>query len=101
MKKFKGKCLCGEVKYTALDCIDKENCKCNKCQKSSGSLSIKWFSTSRNTFILDDKKSLYRQYKSSKYAKRGFCSKCGSNLTMDYGKKSQPNTIWVTTLTLK
>tara|TARA_Y100000817_G_C16705138_1_gene476695 strand:- start:98 stop:403 length:306 start_codon:yes stop_codon:yes gene_type:complete len=101
MKKLKGSCLCGAVKYTALDCIDTDNCKCKKCQKSSGSKSIKWFSTSRDTFKLNTGKSSYKQYKSSKWAKRGFCSKCGSNLTMDYGKKSQPDVIWVTALTLK
>ena len=98
---LKGSCLCGAVKYKTVDCIDIEDCDCTTCQKSSGSDSIVWFSTSRNSFTLDSGKSSYKQYASSKWAKRGFCSKCGTNLTMDYGKKSQPDIIWVTALTLK
>lgn len=100
MKRLKGKCLCGSVNYSVSNFIDTEDCNCKKCKKTSGAESIKWFSTSRDTFILNSKKGAYKQYKSSKWAKRGFCSKCGSNVTMDYGKKSQPDIIWVTTLTL-
>ena len=101
MRKLKGSCLCGSVKYSVADFIDTEDCNCKKCKKTSGAESIKWFSTSRDKFILNTKKGAYKQYRSTKWAKRGFCSKCGSNLTMDYGKKSQPDIIWVTTLTLK
>ncbi|MCH9765089.1 MAG: GFA family protein [Alphaproteobacteria bacterium] len=73
-----GACLCGAVKFT----VTTENsqvgvCHCSMCRTWSGGV----------VFALDEVKDLKIQgednlgvYKSSEWAERCFCKKCGSNL---------------------
>lgn len=77
MSKIKGQCLCGAVQFEVQkpDYIDA--CHCTMCQKWNGG---PWLSTSFISNFNLEKSADLTWYDSSKWARRGFCSKCGSNL---------------------
>ena len=74
-----GSCQCGAVTFRVAGPFrDLIMCHCDMCQKSSGHhIAATAAEDSAFTFIKDDGLTWYR---SSDHAKRGFCSKCGSNL---------------------
>ncbi len=78
---FEGGCLCGAVRYRAtgspLRCVI---CHCANCRKHSGApcLSLVHFPVNSFEWIGSEPK----RYRSSRYAERGFCSECGSTLSM-------------------
>ncbi|KZL22053.1 Glutathione-dependent formaldehyde-activating enzyme [Pseudovibrio axinellae] len=74
-----GKCDCGKVRFQVEEVRDTITvCHCSQCRRTSGHI---WASThaSRDKveFITDEGLSWY---KSSDFAKRGFCKFCGSSL---------------------
>jgi hypothetical protein len=80
---MRGGCACGRVQYTGTAYPDKMSyCYCFTCRKVGGgpflafvrvpTKSIHWLSTSPDI------------WKRSDVAERGFCSKCGSTLSMQY-----------------
>lgn len=77
--KIKGKCLCGAVTYS----VEKESpeagiCHCEMCRAWSGGVFIGFEAAPDATEITGEENiTLYR---SSDWAERGFCSKCGSSL---------------------
>jgi hypothetical protein len=78
---FAGGCLCGVVRYRATAApIRVVICHCSMCRKHSGApvLAFVHFPIDSFTWI----KGQPTRYRSSRYAERGFCSKCGSILTM-------------------
>lgn len=74
---MKGKCLCGAVSFTAGN-VDTEvhAGHCSMCRSWTGGPLL---SVSVQSMHFDDDADLVR-YKSSAWAERGFCRKCGSNL---------------------
>ena len=91
-------CLCGKVIIEIKKVNNHYICRCNKCKITSGSNSIKWICIENKDFQINNKKH-YKIYKSSKYGRRGFCSNCGSNLTMKY--TNYPKFIWVTNMSIE
>jgi hypothetical protein len=78
---FEGGCLCGAVRYRATaDPVRGVICHCSMCRKHSGApaLAFVHFLLQSFTWV----KGKPTRYRSSTYAERGFCSKCGSTLTM-------------------
>ena len=73
------KCLCGGVKIKIKNKLRHIiNCHCSQCMKTHGNYAAYTSCQEYNvTFI--SKKTL-KWYKSSKIAKRGFCSKCGASM---------------------
>ncbi len=72
-----GKCLCGAITFTA-DQVEPEigACHCRMCQRVSGGIFIT--TTARGlTFAGTEHISKYR---SSDWAERAFCNKCGTHL---------------------
>jgi hypothetical protein len=80
---MKGGCACGRVQYTSTSMPDKmSNCHCQTCRKLGGgpfltfarlpTTSINWLGTPPD------------HWKCSDVAERGFCSACGSTLSMQY-----------------
>jgi hypothetical protein len=80
---MKGGCACGRIQYTCTAIPDRmSNCYCLTCRKIGGgpfltfasvpTISIRWLGTPPDT------------WKRSEVAERGFCSKCGSTLSMRY-----------------
>jgi len=72
-----GQCLCGAVTFAA-DEVDTEigACHCNMCQRWSGGIFIA--ATSRGVTFEGEKN--ISTYRSSDWAERGFCNKCGTLL---------------------
>lgn len=76
---IKGRCDCGGVRFE-IDAVRETVtvCHCRQCRRTSGHL---WASThaSYDKVNFTNDQSL-EWYKSSDYAKRGFCKTCGSSL---------------------
>ena len=78
---LKGKCLCGAVSFTIenRDLDHPSACHCSQCRRWSGHY---WASVNAPLdavkFIKGD--DLVTWYRASDYARRGFCSICGSSL---------------------
>jgi hypothetical protein len=76
---MKGSCLCGAVRFE----IDEapatfRACHCSQCRKLSG---YYWaaFSVPEDKFRLTEGRGL-KWFRSSDWAKRGFCGECGASL---------------------
>ena len=78
VKSHIAKCLCGEIKIIIYGQLrNVSNCHCSQCMKTHGNFGSYTSCDEKNiTFI---KKKTLKWYKSSKIAKRGFCSKCGAS----------------------
>ncbi|MGH6959631.1 MAG: GFA family protein [Dongiaceae bacterium] len=76
-----GRCLCGAVQYRAsANPLRAVCCHCNICRRVSGAafLTFVHFPTAAFTWTQGEP----TRYRSSREAERGFCSVCGSTLTM-------------------
>jgi len=76
-----GKCACGAVKYKVLDADDPKGvhaCYCDTCRAWSGSGVFFCFTVDDVDF--GDTTNDVAVWKSSEWAERGFCKKCGSCL---------------------
>lgn len=76
---IKGRCECGAVAFEVEHVRETVTvCHCGQCRRTSGHL---WAATRAPfdavTFTED---AMLQWYASSDYAKRGFCSRCGSSL---------------------
>lgn len=76
-----GGCLCGAVRFEAAgDPVRVVSCHCGQCRRASGAafLTFAHFPKDGFTWLREPP----TRYRSSSYAERGFCPKCGSTLTM-------------------
>jgi hypothetical protein len=95
-REYKGSCLCGGVRYTAVGPIDDVvACHCRQCQKTSG-FHVAMTRLPLQNFRLDKSETL-KWYRSSNEAERGFCTRCGGNL---FWKPTGKNLISITAGTL-
>ena len=83
VKKTKGSCLCGQVKFEIRGEIrDVVNCHCSKCRKFHGNYGA-YTSVKFADLEISEQISL-QWYRSStdetENVQRGFCSECGSSL---------------------
>lgn len=77
-----GGCLCGAVRYEAEAYLKSAHyCHCRMCQKSSGAPIEVGVSVKAGTLAFTQGEPKY--YRSSPFARRGFCADCGSRLTWD------------------
>ncbi len=79
-KKATGKCMCGAVAFEfRADREDVSECHCGQCRSWSGH---RWASLNAPFESLKIKKGEDQLgwFKSSDYARRGFCKNCGSSL---------------------
>ncbi len=76
-----GRCLCGAVAFSVdADAFDNRTaCHCAQCRRWSGHY---WASISGpiDEFKVDTGEDKIKWHQSSEFAKRGFCSECGSSL---------------------
>jgi uncharacterized glyoxalase superfamily protein PhnB len=95
--KIKGGCLCGAIRYQVDGAPSSISiCHCRSCRRASGAPAVSWFVISRAQFkLLSGNPAAYR---SSAQVQRGFCGKCGTQLT--YAHDSAPQTIELTTASL-
>lgn len=78
MTKRTGRCLCGNVSYSATFSSDRfATCYCKMCQRwSSGA----FMGVHTETFELTSPEESLTVFQSSDWATRGFCATCGSNI---------------------
>jgi hypothetical protein len=91
-----GGCHCGAVRYEATShAYDMTNCHCTICRRTTGAPFVAWFSVPLSSFRFA--KGAPAHYHSSNKATRGFCARCGAQLTFFV---DGANEIDVTTATL-
>ena len=76
-----GGCLCGAVRFTARIADDEAGiCHCRMCQRASGNvwLALKTVKRADVTWAREPDR-----YRSSPFARRGFCAACGTSLTWE------------------
>ena len=77
MPKGSGKCLCGAVTFTAENVETHFHaCHCGMCRRWSGGPSM---GANADSVRFEGEENIVR-YRSSDWAERGFCRKCGSGL---------------------
>lgn len=78
-----GGCLCGAVRYRAhTDSREGYYCHCRMCQLAFGNTRVAWFNLPQAALTWEGREPSY--YASSKFARRGFCSTCGTPLSFAY-----------------
>lgn len=73
----KGSCLCGAVTINAAISPNVGVCHCSMCRKWSGGSYLAVEATGEVSFTGEDN---INRYKSSDWARRGFCKTCGTHL---------------------
>ncbi len=77
-----GGCLCGAVRYTVTTESDEAYyCHCRMCQLAFGNTRVPWVNVFKRQVSWQGEPALYA---SSKFAQRGFCSRCGTPLSFAY-----------------
>ena len=78
-----GRCMCGDVSYEiSQPAISTCICHCRMCQRATSATFALW--TAFRPEAVRFTKTEPKYYKSSLIAERGFCSNCGTRLTMRY-----------------
>lgn len=79
---YHGRCLCGAVEFEVYGFVgDVSACHCGQCRRQSGHFVVA-ADVPRDDFELIEDRGL-RWFRSSDFARRGFCSECGSVLLWD------------------
>ncbi|MDR6770660.1 GFA family protein [Azospirillum sp. BE72] len=83
-----GGCLCGGVRFLLAERPDGVvNCHCGQCRRFHGHIGA-YITVPRDTVIFDAAETL-TWYRSSDFAERGFCGRCGSSLFWKGDGKSE------------
>jgi len=77
--RINGECLCGEVKFKTRLPHHIDACHCKMCQKWAGAVFVGADFRKADDVIFISEATL-KWYESSDWAKRGFCTTCGSSL---------------------
>src|SRR5881392_2415860 len=78
-----GGCQCGAVRYRARFANDEAYlCHCRMCQRAFGHVSAAFVNTKKGSVTWEKDGRAF--YSSSKIARRGFCSACGTPMTFEY-----------------
>lgn len=86
-----GGCLCGAVRYeSSLAPVGGYFCHCTMCQKGYGGLFQATVKFEGSGFRFTQGEPKY--YRSSAFARRGFCAECGSPLAFVYDENP---TLWI------
>ena len=81
---LRGGCCCGRVQYTSTSLpSDIQHCHCIMCRRLSGSAFLTFADFPTSSVTLDPSASLQTLYLSD-VAERGYCSACGTPITMKY-----------------
>jgi hypothetical protein len=78
---FTGGCLCGAVRFVSASApVRGVICHCAMCRKHSGAPALAFVHFRASDFTWTQ--GAPKRYRSSEFAERGFCSTCGSTLSM-------------------
>jgi hypothetical protein len=92
-----GGCLCGAIRYNADAPFKSVSvCHCHSCRLASGAPTVSWFVLPMRQFHW--LRGAPKLIASSPPVKRGFCDRCGTQLS--YQHDDAPDEIEITTLSL-
>ena len=81
---FRGQCLCGSVRFEVQgELTDPHACHCGQCRRQSGHFVVGGRGWRAEFKLLEDQ--ALKWFQSSSFARRGFCSECGSVMFWDGG----------------
>ena len=76
---FEGGCDCGAVRYQARGPLrDVTNCHCGQCRRTHGHFAAYTNADKDGLSFIEDRG--LKWYKSSDFARRGFCGECGASI---------------------
>ncbi len=80
------KCLCEKIvfDFTPVDGVAM-NCFCSQCRRAHGAGYATQILSTKSSLAITQGESLLKEYASSEFGIRAFCSECGSRL-MNYAK---------------
>jgi hypothetical protein len=88
-----GGCLCGAVRYR---CSTPQSpaayCHCMSCRRAAGAHAVAWFTVPASSLVFTQGEPTI--YRSTPPVQRGFCGRCGTQLT--YRNDQWPNHVDVT-----
>ena len=84
MSALEGRCLCGAVRFeVGLPVKWTANCHCSMCRRAQGAPYVTWVGVHAEKFRIVAGEDVVVRYRSSEWASRRFCSRCGSPLTFE------------------
>jgi hypothetical protein len=93
---IEGGCLCGQVRYaSSAEPLARTNCHCGDCRRAVGAGPAAWVILPVEGFAFRGEPVWFR---SSSWAERGFCPRCGTSLC--YRRDERPGDIDILTCTL-
>ena len=94
-----GGCLCGAVRYRLeSEPYDTGWCHCRICQRASGAPALVFTTVPVEDYVIEQGEEAIGIVETSSFGRRGFCTRCGTPLTMEVDH--QPETIDLTVATL-
>lgn len=75
-----GGCLCGNIRFTAVNPHSPHTCSCDICQKHTGCQTAAWLEFSSAEVDWNGQGGKPALYRSSADSSRAFCPTCGSSL---------------------
>lgn len=91
-----GGCKCGQVQYeTSEEPTAATACHCLECRKDFDEPFAPWFHVSNASLTWSAKPDLVKK---SNIAERGYCSKCGTPVTMQYFLQPERNSLSLRTI---
>jgi hypothetical protein len=89
VENLSGGCACGAIRYRISGpAYDTGWCHCRLCQKSSGAPAMAFTTCALRDFVVEQGQGSLGTIKLVDYGERGFCTRCGTSLTIhvDYQK---------------
>ena len=94
---YRGHCYCGSLRYRVRgEAMSLAYCHCESCRRASAAPVVAWGTFAADGFEIVAGRC--RIYASSPDVRRGFCERCGSQIS--YAHAKSPETIDITLATL-
>jgi hypothetical protein len=78
-----GGCLCGAVRYRCEPPARSATfCHCTSCRRAAGAHAVAWFTVPASRLVFTQGQPAI--YRSSAPVRRGFCARCGTQLTYQH-----------------
>lgn len=91
---MKGSCLCGEISYGVTKPFEEmHHCHCSMCRKAHGAAFSTFAQTGKSDLRVLTGEDKLRNFQSSSFVERAFCSECGSSLFFRHA--ARPDAVWV------
>lgn len=78
--KLSGGCLCGFIRFTAVNPYSSHSCSCDICQKHSGCQTAVWLEFHSDDVEWTGEGGVPSLFRSSTASSRAFCIRCGSSV---------------------